>query len=60
MIENHALKLLKCDLVTVVHIVLIHDLFDLHGGQVVTDLGEGLSERHRTQLVGLLSVEFLE
>lgn len=60
MIEYHALKLLKCDLVTVVDIVLVHDLFDLHGGQVMTNLGEGFSERHCAQLVGLLSVKFLE
>lgn len=60
MIEYHALELLECDLVTVVNIVLIHDIFDLHGGEVMADLGEGFSERHCTQLVGLLSVKFLE
>ena len=60
MVEYHALELLKCDLVAVVDVVLVHDFVDLLMGQMVAHLSEGLAKRHGAKLVRLLRVELLE
>ena len=60
MVEYHALELLKCDLVAVVDVVLVHDFVDLLMGQMVAHFSEGLAKRHGAKLVRLLRVELLE
>lgn len=60
MVEYHTLELLKCDLVAVVDVVLVHDFVDLLVGEMVAHLRECFTKCHGAQLVRLLRVKLLE
>ena len=59
-VEYHTLELLKCDLVAVVDVVLVHDFVDLLVGEMVAHLRECFTKCHGAQLVRLLRVKLLE
>ena len=59
-VKNHLLELSESHLVLVVHVMLIHDLFNLLRGQVVTQLGESITQRACVDPLAIFSVELLE
>ena len=44
MISNHVLEFLECDLVVMVNIVLIHDIFNFLSSHLMTKFGECISQ----------------
>ena len=60
MIQNHVLELVERDLVVMVDLMLVHDLFNLLVSQVMAHFCESFAQGHVVESMSAVSIKFLE
>ena len=60
MVQDHVLELAERDLVVMVDLVLVHDLFNLLMSQVMAHFCEGFAQGHVSESMSAVGVKLLE